>query len=60
MSVSSSARKYYRMRSKGSMCRGKSKTPKACRKIKSCRMTKTTTKRKHFCRKRTNTRRRSL
>ena len=59
MSLSKSARKYYRMRSKNSMCSGKSKTPKACRKIKSCRMTRTTSKRSHFCRKRTNTMRKN-
>jgi len=58
MSASTSARKYYRMRIKGSMCR--KKAPKSCRKIKSCRMTRTTTKRKHFCRKKTNTRRRNI
>ena len=58
MSVSTSARKYYRMRTKGSICSRKG--PKPCRKIKSCRMTRTTTKRKHFCRKRTNTRRRNI
>ena len=55
MPVTASARKYYRNRLKGSMCRGKA--PKPCRKIKSCRMTKTSAKRIHFCRKKTNTRR---
>ena len=55
MPVTASARKYYRNRLKGSMCRGKA--PKPCRKIKSCRMTKTSAKRNHFCRKKTNTRR---
>ena len=57
MPISSAARAYYRMRSKNSMCSGKANMPKACRKIKSCRMTRTTSKRKHFCRKKTNTRR---
>jgi hypothetical protein len=55
MAITASARRYYKLRSKNSMCSGKK--PKPCRKIKSCRMTKTTTKRVHFCRKRTNTRR---
>jgi len=55
MSLSASAQRYYQMRSKNSMC--SKKAPKACRKIKSCRMTKTTSKRNHFCRKRKNTRR---
>jgi hypothetical protein len=58
MAPSSSARRYYRKRVKGSMCTGKA--PKPCRKIKSCRMTRTTTKRKHFCRKKTNTHRRRM
>lgn len=58
MPVSTSARKYYAMRSKNSMCSGKA--PKPCRKIKSCRMTRTTSKRNHFCRKKTNTRRRKI
>ncbi len=55
MATTASARRYYRARVKGSMCTGKA--PKPCRKILSCRMTRTSTKRKHFCRKRTNTRR---
>lgn len=55
MALSASTRKYYRNRVKGSMCRGKA--PKPCRKIKSCRMTKASAKRIHFCRKKTNTRR---
>ena len=55
MPVSASAQKYYRMRSKKSMC--SRKAPKVCRKIKSCRMTKKTEKRNHFCRKRKNTHR---
>ena len=56
MPPSTSARKYYRKRVRRSMCTGKS--PKSCRKIKSCRMTKGSSKRRHFCRKKTNTRRR--
>ncbi len=51
----SSTRRYYRKRVRGSMCRGKS--PKPCRKMHSCRMTKGSSKRSHFCRKRTNTHR---
>ena len=56
MPPSTSARKYYRKRVHSSMCRAKA--PKSCRKIKSCRMTKGSSKRRHFCRKKTNTRRR--
>ncbi len=55
MAITASANRYYKMRSKGSMCSGK--LGKACRKIKSCRMTRNTAKRAHFCRKKTNTRR---
>ena len=55
MAITASANKYYKKRSKGSMCTGK--TGKRCRNIKSCRMTRTTAKRNHFCRKKTNTRR---
>lgn len=56
MAPSTSARVYYRKRVKGSMCTGKA--PKSCRKMHSCRMTKGSSKRRHFCRKRTNTHRR--
>ena len=55
MSPSTSARQYYRKRVKGSNCY--KKTSKQCRKIKSCKNTHTG-KRKSFCRKRTNTKRR--
>ncbi len=56
MATTLAQRKYYRMRLKGSKCRNK--WPKPCAKIKSCRMTKTTEKRRHYCRRKTNTRRR--
>jgi len=49
------SRQYYRKRVNGSMCR--MKKPKSCRKIKSCRMTRTTANKTHYCRKRKNTRR---
>ena len=58
MAPRTSTRKYYRKRVKGSMCRGKA--PKPCRKMHSCRMTKGSAKRVHFCRKRTNTHRRKM
>ncbi len=51
----SSTRRYYRKRIRGSHCRGKA--PKSCRKKASCRMTRGSAKRRHFCRKRTNTHR---
>ena len=56
MGPRSSTRRYYRKRVRGSMCRGK--VPKSCRKIHSCRMTRGSAKRVHFCRKKTNTHRR--
>ena len=52
----SSTRRHYRKSVKGSRCRGKA--PKPCRKITSCRMTRTSSKRNHFCRKCKNTHRR--
>ena len=55
MATTLSARRYYRKRVKGSMCSGKA--AKSCRKIKSCKNTRRTGKRRGFCRKRTNTRR---
>ena len=55
MATTLSARKYYRKRVKGSMCTGKA--AKSCRKIKSCKNTKRSAKRREFCRKRKNTRR---
>ena len=55
MATTLAQRQYYRKRVKGSMCH--KKAPKPCRKIKSCRMTKGSVKRSHFCRKKTNTRR---
>ncbi len=55
MATTLSARRYYRKRVKGSMCSGKS--AKSCRKIKSCKNTKRSSKRHNYCRKRTNTRR---
>lgn len=56
MATTLSARRYYRKRVKGSMCTGKA--AKSCRKIKSCKNTKRSAKRREFCRKRKNTRRR--
>ena len=55
MATTLSARRYYRKRVKGSMCTGK--PAKSCRKMKSCKNTKRSAKRRNFCRKRTNTRR---
>ena len=55
MATTLSARRYYRKRVKGSMCSGKS--AKSCRKIKSCKNTRRSGKRREFCRKRHNTRR---
>ena len=49
-------RQYYRKRVKGSMCTKKS--AKQCRRIKSCKNTRRSSKRINFCRKRTNTKRR--
>ncbi len=54
MATTLSQRQYYRKRVKGSMC--SKKDAKSCRKIKSCMNTRNG-KRKHFCRKRTNTKR---
>ncbi len=53
MATTLSARRYYRKRVKGSMCTGKA--AKSCRKIKSCKNTKRSNKRRNFCRKRHNT-----
>ena len=47
-------RQQYRNRIKHSTCH--KKRPKSCRKIRTCRMTRTSSKRTHFCRKRKNTR----
>lgn len=47
-------RQLYRNRIKYSKCH--KKQPKPCRKINTCRMTRTSSKRKHFCRKKINTR----
>ena len=47
-------RKIYRDRIKSSVCR--KKAPKPCRNIRSCRVTRGSAKRKHFCRKKRNTR----
>ncbi len=55
MATTLSQRRYYRKRVKGSMCTGKS--AKSCRKIKSCKNTRRSAKRRNFCRKKTNTRR---
>ena len=54
MLQSTSAKKYYRKRVKGSNCYKKS--AKLCRKIKSCKNTRIG-KRKSYCRKKTNTKR---
>lgn len=50
-----SARRHYRNRVGRSMCRGK--TSGKCYRIKSCKVTKGSEKRKKYCRKRRNTRR---
>lgn len=55
MATTLSQRRYYRKRVKGSMCTGKS--AKSCRKIKSCKNTRRSSKRRNFCRKKSNTRR---
>ena len=55
MATTLEARRHYRAQLKLSRCRAKA--PKPCRKIKTCRVTRTTEKRKHFCRKKKNTRR---
>ncbi len=52
----SSARRHYRIKGKTSRCRGKA--PKPCRKIVTCRVTRTTAKRNHYCRSKKNTKRR--
>ncbi len=55
MASTLSARRYYRKRVKKSLCTGK--VAKSCHKIKGCKNTKSSTKRRIFCRKRHNTRR---
>lgn len=50
-----SARQYYRNRVRRSMCRGR--TAGKCFRFKSCKMTKKTSKRNRYCRKKRNTRR---
>lgn len=50
-----SQRRYYRIRTRNSTCKGKAAKP--CRKIKSCFNTKRSDLRQNFCRKKTNTRR---
>lgn len=54
MATTLAQRKIYRGRTKSSVCR--KKAPKTCRKSRSCRMTRGSAKRKHFCRKKRNTR----
>ena len=56
MATTLSQRRYYRKRVKGSMCTGK--PAGSCRKMKSCKNTRRSSKRRNFCRKRSNTRRR--
>ena len=56
MATTLSQRRYYRKRVKGSMCTGQ--PAGSCRKMKSCKNTRRSSKRRNFCRKRSNTRRR--
>ncbi len=53
MPTTSSRRRHYRSNVKRSICRGKVKN--ACRKNKSCRLTRGSSKRKSYCRKGRNT-----
>ena len=49
MSVTPSKRQQYRKRSSRSLCRNK--TAKKCHRVKGCKMTSKTSKRKSYCRK---------
>jgi hypothetical protein len=49
MAVSAAKRTIYRKRTSRSLCR--KKTVKSCRKLKGCKMTRGSEKRKSYCRK---------